>query len=139
MNLQYLLNGNDKSRRNVRIAIEYKDYLKKGIFFYSIDNKLLKKVIKLAQKYKIQENIEFNSNFINSIRINLNEYVLYHQLNSKRAKELKISWGNHIDFLKELCKQKDLKIYCWIENYEKEMMLGEDLKIIKSWRPDPGG
>jgi hypothetical protein len=135
MNLLNLLTGDDKSRR--RIGIYISTFSVNG--YENLDRNLINTVIEIAQKYGIQSDISFNSNFLNGMKVKLDEYVLYHQEFSKRKEELKKNWGNQVDFLKEICNLKDSIKHGSIEGTDIEFLLGKNATILNSWVPEGGG
>ena len=121
-----LLDGRDINRQRLFCLV------RSGVY-PTFNKNLLDKILSIANKNGTQIDLRFNSNFMNPLYFELNGYAMFHEY--KIDETSKRNWGNHKQFLLDLC---DLDIiikvsFSYDESGAKMYVLGKGGEIVKEY------
>lgn len=116
-----LCNSNKDSRRTVTLAIGYPS-------LRALNFNLIKTVVKIMQKYGVQETIRFNANFYSSLKVSFDEYALANLL---LEPNLRKSWGAEVLCFYKICALPRIKIDAYFDSGDELFVLDKDGQIVR--------
>ncbi len=128
MKITDLLDGRDANRQRLFCLIR-RNYIQ------PLDDSLINEILSIAKKHGTQIDLTFNSNFLNPLYLELDGYSIFHEKGGRINKVTKRNWGNHYQFLLDLC---DLGLIIKVsfsdeESGAKMYVLGKDAEILKEY------
>ena len=99
-----------------------------------LNNKLIQKILKITKKHNTSIDLRFNSNLLNPLYFELYGYTIYHINQKKIDKVTKYNWGNHYQFLLDICNLGVIVKVGFSDKIGSEMyVLGKGGKVLSKY------